>query len=321
VRALITGIGGFVGQHLAAHLLQQGDTVIGIARDPVEWGRDQPGSQVELIQADILSARDTEQAVAHAAPEHVYLLAGLSSVQPSFAEPLAFVQHNIACLINTLEAVRAHAPEARLLVVSSSEIYGSGTGQALTDETAELRPENPYAASKAAQDLLGYTYALAHQLYVIRVRPFNHIGPGQSEHFVASSFAKQVTEIELGRKPPVISVGNLAMQRDFTDVRDMVRAYRLALLKCEPGTPYNVGTGIPVPIQRLLDGLVARSRTPVTITVDKARLRPSDPPGIICDASRFRRMTGWAPEIPIESTLDDILEDWRDRLRNENGDG
>jgi GDP-4-dehydro-6-deoxy-D-mannose reductase len=252
--------------------------------------------------------------VHEAHPEHVYLLAGLASVQQSFADPLGFLQHNVACLMNALEAVRTAAPSARVLVVSSSEVYGRRS-HGPTAEDAELRPESPYAVSKAAQDLIGYQYFAAHTLEVVRVRPFNHIGPGQSEAFVVSSFAMQVAAIEAQLGEPVIRVGNLDAQRDFTDVRDIVRAYRLALVSGQPGEAYNVGSGLAVSIRTILDALISRSQVAVSVEVDESRLRSADPPAIVCDSTRFHSQTGWAPRILFQTTIDDVLDDWRQRIR------
>jgi GDP-4-dehydro-6-deoxy-D-mannose reductase len=247
-------------------------------------------------------------------PNRVYHLAAMSSVQESLADPIGTLYNNIAVQVNLLEAVGELVPTARVLIVSSSEIYGRVQGDKPLDEDAPLQPENPYAVSKAAQDLLAYQYGVTHGLDIVRVRAFNHIGPGQSDRFVASSFAKQIAEIEAGRREPVLHVGNLQARRDFTDVRDIVRAYELAMLRGEKGAVYNVGSGIGIPIQTLLDMFVARSRVPVRIEVARDRLRSADAPLVVCDCTRFHQQTGWKPEIPLETTIDDILAYWRSEL-------
>lgn len=313
MRSLITGVGGFAGQYLAQRLRKGGDTVYGVARRPVPWHvsgvADGPG--YAQLWADLTLPAQTHRVVEEAAPERVYHLAAASSVQESFLDPVGTLQNNISGLVNLLEAVRALAPQARVLVVSSSEIYGRSRDAAPLDETAELRPESPYAVSKAAQDLLGYQYHVAHGLDVVRVRPFNHIGPGQSDHFVAASLARQIAEIEAGLREPAILVGNLDAQRDFTDVRDMVRAYELALQAGEPGAVYNIGRGSAVSIRTMLEQLIARSGVPVSVRVDPARLRRADAPVAVGDASRFRQRTHWEPQIPLEATLADLLSYWR----------
>jgi GDP-4-dehydro-6-deoxy-D-mannose reductase len=182
------------------------------------------------------------------------------------------------------------------------------------DERAELRPESPYAVSKVAQDLLGYQYHIAHGLDVIRVRPFNYIGPGQTDRFVAASLARQIAEIEGGRREPLLSVGNLKAQRDFTDVRDMVAAFELALRRGEKGEAYNVGSGIAVPIRALLDLLVSLSAVPISVQIDPSRIRQVDPPVSVCDPIRFRERTGWEPTLTLERTMEDTLRFWRDRV-------
>src|SRR4029453_4505820 len=184
----------------------------------------------------------------------------------------------------------------------------------LTEETA-LRPVNPYAVSKATQDLLAYQYHASHQLRTIRLRPFNHIGPRQAEQFVASAFAAQIARVEAGMQEPLLPVGDLAAERDFTGVRDMVRAYALAAQHGEPGQAYNIGTGRVVSIRWLLDTLLAFSERDIAVEPDPARMRPADVPRVVSDSRRFREHTGWEPQISIEQTLFDVLEYWRGHVR------
>lgn len=318
MRSLITGVGGFAGQHLAARLLASSEgPVYGVARRAVGWHR--PGlcghEDFHLLSADLVSGADARRVVNEVRPDRAYLLAASSSPAEAFRDPLGTIHNNVACLVNVLEAIREQAPEARILVVSSAEVYGRCQ---LEDrpiaEEAPLAPDNPYAVSKTAQDLLAYQYYAAYGLSVVRVRPFNHIGPGQSERFVAASFAKQIAEAEGGLRDPIIEVGNLETCRDLTDVRDVVRGYELALALGGPGEVYNLASGSGVLIGSLLDGLVARSRVAIGVRVDPERFRPSDAPALIGDSSRFRQRTGWVPEIPLEQTLDDILADWRKRV-------
>jgi len=315
VRTLITGVGGFVGQHLTARLLASGDSVTGIARRPVLWraGQVDRAARFDLILADLTHPSAATRAVHDAAADRVVHLAAQSSVSESFMDPMGTLHNNAACLINVLEAVRSSGHRPRILVVSSAEVYGRARDGRPIDELAPLCPESPYAVSKAALDLLGYQYHVAYGLDVVRVRPFTHIGPGQSDRFVAASFARQIVEIERGAREPVIAVGNLAAKRDFTDVRDMVGAYELALLNGEPGAVYNIGRGAAVSIQALLEQLIGSSRVPVTVRVDSSRLRSADAPLLLCDAARFRERTQWEARIPLEVTLQDILDYWRDQ--------
>jgi GDP-4-dehydro-6-deoxy-D-mannose reductase len=203
------------------------------------------------------------------------------------------------------------------MVTGSSEQYGLVRPEDIPiNEDTPFRPNNPYAVSKIAQDALALQYFLSYGQQTIRVRPFNHIGPGQTEHFVTAAFARQVALIEAGQQEPVIYVGNLQADRDFTDVRDMVRAYLLAVTRGEPGEVYNIGSGRGRPIQWVLDTLVAMSTVEVEVREDPARMRPSDIPSLVCDPSRFHTRTGWRPEIPLEQTLRDILDYWREHVRS-----
>lgn len=316
MRSLITGVGGFAGQYLAARLLRSGDEVCGIARRSVEWhvAGVAGNPRFSVLSADLTSRDAVRRAFQETAPDRIYHLAAMSSVQESFRDPLATLNNNVAATVHLLEAVRADRPQARVLVVSSAEIYGrAGDGQPI-DESVELRPESPYAVSKAAVDLLGYQYATAFGLEIVRVRPFNHLGPGQTDRFVAAAFARQIAEIEAGLRAPIVLVGNLDAQRDFTDVRDIVCAYEIACLTGEAGAAYNIGRGTAVPIRSLLDELIALSHVPVELRIDPDRLRPADAPLLVCDPRRFRELSGWAPEIPLSASLSDMLNDWRERV-------
>ena len=203
-----------------------------------------------------------------------------------------------------------------MLVVGSSDEYGLVRPEELPiAETQPFRPTSPYGVSKISQEMLGYQYFLARGLAVVRVRPFNHFGPRQRDAFVASAFARQVAEAEAGLLPPVLRVGNLSARRDFTDVRDVVRAYWLALTKGEAGEVYNVGSGRGLPVQALLGTLLEMSGVPLRVEPDPARLRPADVPAIYADVGKLAARTGWSAEIPLERTLRDTLDDWRERIR------
>lgn len=316
MRALITGINGFAGSHLADYLLQSGAYEIwGIAMEPtLHWPH--LNGKVQVLAVDLRDARQTSAALAQIRPQQIFHLAGQTFVPASFADPAATLQTNVLGQLHVLLAVLEHAIAARILVVSSYEVYGAITPEDLPiGETTPFRPTNPYGVSKIAQDMLALQYHLSHGLDIVRVRPFNHIGPRQSSRFVAASFAKQIAAIEQGKQPPTILVGNLSAQRDFTDVRDMVRAYVLALHHGESGAVYNIGSGRAVRIQEVLDTLLAASGQPIEVRQDPSRMRPIDVPAVVCDASRFRERTGWQPQRTLAQTLQDILEDWRIRIQ------
>ena len=317
VRALVTGAGGFVGKHLLAYLLDNTDwhvfrTTRGQVRKADDSGR------VSTLSCDLLDAEHTGETVERVAPDFVFHLAAQSNVQQAFKDPVGTFTGNVVGQLNLLNALREAVPQCRILVACSSEQYGLVAPEDIpTDEETPFRPNNPYAVSKIAQDALALQHFLSWGQQTIRVRAFNHIGPGQSEHFVASAFARQVARIEAGLQEPVLHVGNLEAQRDFTDVRDMVRAYLLAITRGEPGEVYNIGSGKAHTIQSLLDAFLSGSKVPVEVRQDPARMRPSDIPVLVCDASRFRGCTGWVPEIPLEQTLRDILDYWRERVSSE----
>jgi len=248
-------------------------------------------------------------------PDLVFHLAAQSNVPASFRDPSGTLVDNILSQLNLFQAVIDAKLDCPILVAGSNEEYGHIQPEELpVRETNPLRPTNPYAVSKVAQDLLAYQYSLTHGLKCIRMRAFNHTGPRQRPDFVIPSLAKQVAEAEAGLIPPVINVGNLDSQRDFTDVRDVVRAYHLALLNCIPGEAYNLGSGQCVSVREVLDFFLARSPATLTVQVRKEQLRPWDNPKVVCDSTKFRSQTGWRPEIPLEQTLADILEYWRETV-------
>jgi GDP-4-dehydro-6-deoxy-D-mannose reductase len=312
MRALITGIAGFAGSHLAEFLLQETDWEVWGTIHRTDHNVAHLRDQLHLVSVDLRDPEAVVHLVQQARPDRVYHLAGQSYVPASWHDPWATFEVNVRSQINLLEALLAAELTPRVLVVGSNEEYGPIRPEDLpVNETAPLRPANPYAVSKVAQDMVGLQYFLSHGLPVVRVRPFNHIGPRQREEFVASTFAKQIAEIEAGLRPPVVRVGNLEAQRDFTDVRDMVRAYYLALERGEPGEVYNLGSGEAHSIQELLEILLELSTVEVTVEQDPARMRPMDVPVSVCDATKFRTQTGWAPQIPFRESLRSVLEYWR----------
>jgi len=317
MRLLITGINGFVGGHLAEHLLDTAmGEVWGLAREPALALPDLRG-RVQLVTADLSHLDQVIAALASVRPDVIMHLAGQSNVPRALADPAYTLQTNILAQLHLFQAALRLRQDPLILIACSNEIYGHVTPEDLPiDEDTPLRPVNPYAVSKAAQDLLAYQYHVSHKLRTIRLRLFNHIGPRQAELFVASAFAAQIARIEAGAQPPMLRVGELSAERDFTDVRDMARAYGLAAWHGEAGQAYNVGSGRTVSIRWMLETLLTFSERDIAIEPDPARMRPAEVPRVVCDNRRFCAHTGWAPRIPLEQTLYDILEHWRNRVRS-----
>lgn len=315
MRILITGVGGFVGNHLTNHLFTAAPdaeihaTVLGVS------GRLLP-PQIRTHMVDLRDARHSRQVIAEVQPDYIYHLAAQASVPASFENPWATLENNIRAQLNLILACIDEKPDARLLVVSSGEIYGAAAPEDLpTHERAVLRPSSPYSVSKVTQDMLAEQYHFSHHLPIMRARPFNHIGPGQSQGFVAPDFAMQIAQIEVGVQDPVIYVGDLSTKRDFTDVRDIVRAYRFIMEQGEPGQVYNVASGKTRSIRSLLDTLLSYSKVNIEVKTDPTRMRPSRIPVLWGDCSRLHRATGWQPIIPFEQTLLDVLNDCRQRIQ------
>lgn len=315
MRALITGIAGFAGSHLAEYLLSKTDWqvwgTIHYTDDNIRHLR----NQLHLRSIDLRDPEATYNLLKDIEPHRIYHLAGQSHVPSSWDDPWQTFEANVRTQINVLEGSQAVGKPIRVLVVASDQVYGQIAPDDLPlDEERPLRPASPYAVSKAAQDMLGFQYYLNYGLHVVRARPFNHIGPRQRLGFVAPDFAHQVAAIEAGRRPPVIEVGNLQARRDFTDVRDMVRAYYLALEHGQAGEAYNIGSGQAHSVQEVLDTLLQLSSAHVTVEQDPVRMRPSDVPIVVSDFGKFQAQTGWRPEIPLRETLRSILDDWRTRV-------
>ncbi|MCK4337388.1 MAG: GDP-mannose 4,6-dehydratase, partial [Candidatus Aminicenantes bacterium] len=248
-------------------------------------------------------------------PHWIFHLAAQSFVPTSWVCPAETFAINAVGEINLFEAVLNLKLSPRIQIAGSSEEYGFvNPDEVPMKESNPLRPLSPYAVSKVAQDLLAYQYFKSYGLETVRTRGFNHTGPRRGDVFICSNFAKQIVEIEKGVRKPVIYVGNLEAQRDFTDVRDMVKAYWLSLEKGESGDVYNIGSGKTYRMQEILDILLSLSKASVTVEVDPKRLRPSDVPILLSDSSKFRSLTGWKPEIPLEKTLQDLLDHWRERI-------
>ena len=317
MRALITGITGFAGSHLADFLLAEHPEVEVFGtfrwrsrRDNIEHLE----GKVKLLETDLRDYASVHTALAAARPDAIFHLAAQSFVPTSWNAPTETLTSNVVGQTNIFEAVRALGLDPAIQIACSSEEYGLVLPhETPIKETNPLRPLSPYAVSKVAQDYLGYQYFQSYGIKAIRTRGFNHTGPRRGEVFVTSNFAKQVAEIEAGLNPPVMRVGNLDAVRDFTDVRDMVRAYWLAVTKAKPGEVYNIATGSGITIRAMLDKLLALAKVEVKVETDPARLRPSDVEVLIGDSSKFRADTGWEPRIPFDTTLADLLDYWRVR--------
>jgi GDP-4-dehydro-6-deoxy-D-mannose reductase len=307
MRVLITGAAGFVGGHMADRAVERGAEAVGLGRDDTG-----PESLAEYVQADLLDDGAVRSAVADLRPDAVIHLAAAASVAASWASPAETIDNNTRATLNLLEAVRAEAPDAVVLHAGSGEQYGPVPEARLpVTEDEPLRPQNPYAVSKSAADLLAGFYADAHGMRVVRTRAFNHAGPGQSDAYVVSAFAKQIVEAErAGLSELVVETGNLAPKRDFTDVRDVVRAYWLALERGEPAI-YNVCSGLSVPVADILAGLARLTDVSVEQRTDPARLRKHEVMDIRGSHERLTDATGWQPEIALDRTLTDTLDWWR----------
>ena len=318
MRALITGITGFAGSHLADYILENHPEVevYGLVR----WRSRMENirhilDRVHLQEADLKDMVSMKKALAEIEPDRIFHLAAQSFVPTSWRCPGETFAINSIGQINLFEAVLDLGLTPRIQIAGSSEEYGLvHADEVPMKETNPLRPLSPYAVSKVAQDLLGYQYFMSYGLHVVRTRGFNHTGPRRGEVFICSNFAHQIVEIEKKLRDPVLFVGNLEAKRDFTDVRDIVRAYWLSLEKGEAGEVYNIGTGVAYSAQEILDKLLALTEADVRVEVDPLRLRPSDVMILLSDGSKFRTISGWEPRIPFEQSLQDLLEYWRERL-------
>lgn len=319
MRALITGIAGFAGQYLARHLLNEGDHVFGLVRKGRHLDDADLSASVTTLEADLLSRQDLATVLDQSAPDVVYHLAAQASVAASLEDPIPTFSTNVIGQATLFEAILASGALPRVLVVGSNEEYGPVPPELLPiRETAPLNPVSPYAVSKVTQDLMGAQYWATRQLPVVRTRPFTHTGPGHDDRFVTPSFARQIAEIELGLRAPVVKVGYIDGVRDFSDVRDIVRGYRLAALGGAPGDVYNLGSGRGTAVRDLLEGLLALSSVSITVEVDPTRLRPSEPSAQYADCGKITQLTGWSTQTPLEQTLRDTLEYWRRRVRDHN---
>lgn len=314
-RVLITGITGFAGSHLAEYLVAKNEyetTGTFLFEESIR-NVDKIKKKISLVKVDLTNRGSTFNLIKNIKPNLVFHLAALTSPADSFQNPNETITNNIDIEINLLSAIKeSKLLDTKILITSSADIYGLVKKEDLPiDEETRLMPASPYAVSKIAQDFLGLQFFLSYNLKIIRVRPFNHIGTRQSPQFVVSAIAKKIAEIEKGKREKVLSVGNLGSKRDFTDVRDMVRAYTSALDKGKLGEVYNIGSGVSYRIYDILNKLLSMSSLKITVKSEKSLFRPIDNPELLCDATKFIKISNWKPKIDIDTTLKDTLDYWR----------
>jgi GDP-4-dehydro-6-deoxy-D-mannose reductase len=316
MRVLITGMSGFAGSHLTDLLLKETHwRLIGMSRTTAG---DRIHPRVFWWQIDLQDANAVKRFLKYERPDLIVHLAAQANVPQSWKEPWQTYEANVRGTLNLFEGVIANGMHPRILFVSSNEVYGppASRDDLPFKEDRAMRPANPYAVSKCAAELMALQYQRSHGFDVVVARPFNHIGPRQNERFVAADFAKQIAEIEIGRREPVMHLGNMSAERDFTDVRDVARAY-LALIKFgDGGQIFNVCSGKPRSIQHLLDTMLSMSTTKIEQLTDATRFRVADTPVSFGDASRIQQAAGWQPQIPFEQTVADILSEWRERVKH-----
>lgn len=318
MKILVTGVAGFVGVHLARFLVGEhpGAEVFGVVRPGGARRRVPP--EVVTLDADLEDATQVAAVFDRVRPDRIIHLAAQSSPQASWGDPAGTLRTNLLCLLNLLENVRARRLSPRILVVGSAEEYGVVDPRDLPlGEDAPLRPATPYAVSKVSQGYLALQYALAFQMGIVRTRTFHHTGPGRGATFAESAFARQIVEVEVGRRPPVLDVGNLEAVRDFSDVRDVVKAYWALLDRGDAGDVYNVCSGQGIRIRDVLEKLVAAAGVKVEVRVDPERLRPADVPVLVGSPAKLQAATGWEPRHSLDQSLSDLLQYWRERVAGE----
>jgi GDP-4-dehydro-6-deoxy-D-mannose reductase len=317
MRILITGMSGFAGSYLADLLLKETHwNLFGVSRNATG---DRSSSRMQWWQLDLTDADGVKRLIQYERPDVIVHLAAQSSVPTSWKDPWATYQDNILGQLNLFRGVLEAQLTPRMLIVSSNEVYGRpySSEQLPFREDHSLKPNNPYAVSKAAQDLMALQYHISHGLDVIVARPFNHVGPTQSARFVMADFANQIAQIEAGKREPVMRLGNMAAQRDFTDVRDTVRAY-LALIKGgDGGQVYNVCSGVPRSIQSVLDLMLSMSSARIQQETDPGKFRPVDTPISFGNCDKLKQATGWQQHIQFEQTVLDLLNYWREVVKTD----
>lgn len=311
MKSLIIGGAGFVGAYLIRHLRDDLKHEVVVTKMPFETV---PDEGITVLDLNILDKDSICCLLEQVKPDYIFHLAAQSSVAVSWKNPALTIDVNIKGSVNLLDAIRDSGMHPRVLLIGSGEEYG----RILPEETPIrentcLRPGNIYAATKACQNMIGKIYSDAYNMDIMMVRAFNHTGPNQAPMFVVADFCKQVADIEAGKQEPVVRVGNLAAKRDFTDVRDVVRAYGLLMKNGKKGCTYNVGSGNAVEIQQILDTIISFAKCPIRVEVDTAKLRPIDIPIIEADTTSLRECTGWKPQIALKQTIQETLDFYRER--------
>ncbi|MFQ5575446.1 MAG: GDP-mannose 4,6-dehydratase [Anaerolineae bacterium] len=315
MRVLITGITGFAGGHLAMHLARNTAVELyGIDRNATRLPAALQG-RATVFEGDLLVESFVKEVLQQVRPTAVFHLAGQAFVPAAWENPWETFQLNVLPQLNLFKASLELGLTARFVTVTSGKLYGHVPPERMPlNEETPFQPDNPYDLSKVTQDLMARQYFFSHNLPVIRARPFNHIGPRQSPNFVTSSFARQIARAEAGLALPVVKVGNLSAARDFSDVRDVVRAYALLMDNGRPGQAYNIGSGRAVTIRQILDMLVGMSRVTIKVEPDPARMRPVDQPISYGDIGKIAAHVGWRPEISLEESLRQVLDYWREAV-------
>ncbi len=300
-KALITGSQGFVGHYLRQELEHNGYTVTGL---DIQTGEG-------VVVTDLLNQDAVNDVILQLQPDVIFHLAGQANVAKSWSIPQKTVELNVVAAINLMEAVRQKKPDCRMVLVGSSDQYGNlGEAGKLVSETLVTKPQTPYAVSKKAQEEMAQVYVRAHELNISMTRSFNHAGAGQGKGFLIPDFASGIVAVERGEQS-CLKVGNLTARRDFTHVKDVVRAYRLIAEKGYAGEVYNVGSGVTYSAQEILDELCQLAKCQIPVEQDAAKMRPSDTPVICCDHRKLTQHTGWEPEISMDEILKEVIEDWR----------
>ena len=313
MKSLITGITGFVGSHLAELLLREGEEVIGVSRRGV-WiaGAEHLARRIPVMTVDVANSDGLSRLLAEHRPQQVYHLAGQANVPQSVRDPAGTWNANFVGSRSLFDAVAQAIPRARILLVSSGQVYGQPAAEDLpVTEEAPLRPVDPYPVSKAAVDLLASQYVRERGADIVIARPFNHIGPRQKSAFAVAHFALQIAQVERHERPPSIAVGQLTGQRDFTDVRDVVRAYHQIMREAQPADVFNIASGISRPVGDLLECLIRLSSRAIEVVQDPSLMRRNDPLHVQVSPAKLMSRTGWRPQYPLENSLRDILEYWR----------
>ena len=316
MKILVTGASGFVGQHLLRSLSDH--RIVATAHKSALQGLKSRFPDVAFFQVDVLDSHAVEKLVRETQPDACFHLAGIASVDVFQSHPKECFRTNVEGWLNVLEAFKKEAPKAVLILISSAQVYGEVPAASLpTTESAPFVPGNFYSVSKASCEWLAGSYARTYGMRIRILRPFNHIGPGQSTSFVCSSLAKQIAQIQAGLIEPVIHAGNVQSKRDFTDVRDITRAYALALSKCQDGETYNICSGKAIAVEEILQKCCALAGVKIRVEVDSGLVRDADPKAFYGSFEKFHRATGWGPEIPLDQTLRDTLDYWKKQIRQE----